>query len=219
MISIAALNVGGTTARGNLRSDPGGFTGTLALAGGGVDGTLAFAPVGNAQKIEAHLTASSAQLPRRACSAQRPDRRHHPAGRRADDADRRGRGAGAGDGRAQPCPAHRQRQPGQRLRPGARGTCRPARGRVRIRHARQCRARPHQPDRPRQYRAPGAGARASGGADPRRRRRLGAGADPAVASPAAGRRFRATAARGPRSTPSSPRCRWKCSISAGPTST
>ena len=63
VIAIAALNVGGTTARGNLRSDPGGFTGTLALAGGGVDGTLAFSPVGNSQKIEAHLAASSASFP------------------------------------------------------------------------------------------------------------------------------------------------------------
>ncbi|MBA2771170.1 MAG: translocation/assembly module TamB, partial [Sphingomonas sp.] len=62
-IAIAALDVGGTTARGNLRSDPGGFTGTLALAGGGVEGTLGFAPVGGAQKIEAHLAASSARFP------------------------------------------------------------------------------------------------------------------------------------------------------------
>ncbi|MBA2635484.1 MAG: translocation/assembly module TamB, partial [Sphingomonas sp.] len=62
-IAIAALNVGGTTASGNLRSDPGGFTGTLALAGGGLDGTLAFAPAGGAQKIEAHLAASSARFP------------------------------------------------------------------------------------------------------------------------------------------------------------
>ena len=62
-IAIAELNVGGTTARGNLRSDPGGFTGTLALAGGGVEGTLGFAPVGGAQKIEAHLAASSARFP------------------------------------------------------------------------------------------------------------------------------------------------------------
>ncbi|MBA3525456.1 MAG: translocation/assembly module TamB, partial [Sphingomonas sp.] len=63
VIAIAALDVGGTTARGNLRSDPGGFTGTLALAGGGLDGTLGFAPVGGAQKIEAHLAATSARFP------------------------------------------------------------------------------------------------------------------------------------------------------------
>ncbi len=62
-IAIAALNVGGTTASGNLRSDPGGFTGTLAVAGGGLDGSLAFAPVGDAQKIEAHLRASGVRFP------------------------------------------------------------------------------------------------------------------------------------------------------------
>ncbi len=32
VIAIAALNVSGTTARGDLRSDPGGFAGRLALA-------------------------------------------------------------------------------------------------------------------------------------------------------------------------------------------
>jgi translocation and assembly module TamB len=62
-IAIVALNVGGTTASGNLRSDPGGFTGTLAVAGGGLDGELAFAPVGDAQKIEAHLQASGVRFP------------------------------------------------------------------------------------------------------------------------------------------------------------
>ncbi len=62
-IAIAALNVGGSTASGNLRSDPGGFTGTLAIAGGGLDGTLAFAPSGNAQRIEAHLRAAGARFP------------------------------------------------------------------------------------------------------------------------------------------------------------
>jgi translocation and assembly module TamB len=62
-IAVAALNVGGTTATGTLRSDPGGFTGLLNLAGGGLDGTLGFAPVRGAQKIEAHLTAASARFP------------------------------------------------------------------------------------------------------------------------------------------------------------
>ncbi len=62
-IAIAELNVGGTTARGDLRSDPGGFTGTLAIAGGGLDGSLAFAPAGDAQRIEAHLRANNARFP------------------------------------------------------------------------------------------------------------------------------------------------------------
>jgi translocation and assembly module TamB len=63
IISIAALNVNGTRASGDLRADPGGFTGTLEVAGGGLDGTLAFSPVGDAQKIEAHLRASDARFP------------------------------------------------------------------------------------------------------------------------------------------------------------
>jgi translocation and assembly module TamB len=62
-IAIAALNVGGTTASGNLRSDPGGFSGTLSIAGGGLDGDLAFAPAGDAQRIEAHLRASGVRFP------------------------------------------------------------------------------------------------------------------------------------------------------------
>jgi translocation and assembly module TamB len=62
-IAIAALNVGGSTASGDLRSDPGGFTGALAVAGGGLDGNLGFAPVGGAQKIEAHLRASGVRFP------------------------------------------------------------------------------------------------------------------------------------------------------------
>ncbi|MEA1072999.1 translocation/assembly module TamB domain-containing protein [Sphingomonas sp. LY160] len=58
-IAIAALNVAGTTARGTMRSDPGGFSGLLRLAGGGLDGTLGFVPVAGSQKIEAHLTATN----------------------------------------------------------------------------------------------------------------------------------------------------------------
>ena len=63
IISIAALDVDGTRANGDLRADPGGFTGTLTVAGGGLDGTLGFSPVGEAQKIEAHLRASDAKFP------------------------------------------------------------------------------------------------------------------------------------------------------------
>lgn len=63
IVSIAALDVGGTRASGDLRADPGGFTGTLNLAGGGLDGTLGFSPVGDAQKIEAHLRANGAKFP------------------------------------------------------------------------------------------------------------------------------------------------------------
>ncbi|HEU5285791.1 MAG TPA: translocation/assembly module TamB domain-containing protein, partial [Sphingomicrobium sp.] len=61
-VAIAALDVGGSTASGNLRSDPGGFTGTLAISGD-LAGELAFAPAGDAQRIEAHLRASGARFP------------------------------------------------------------------------------------------------------------------------------------------------------------
>ena len=60
-ISIAALNVAGSVAHGDLRSDPGGFTGQLAISGG-LGGTLGFRPVGGSQLIEAHLTATDAHF-------------------------------------------------------------------------------------------------------------------------------------------------------------
>ena len=60
-ISIAALNVAGSVAHGDLRSDPGGFTGQLAVSGG-LGGTLGFRPVNGSQLIEAHLTATDAHF-------------------------------------------------------------------------------------------------------------------------------------------------------------
>ena len=63
IISIAALDAGGARARGDLRSDPGGFSGRLTLANGTLDGTLDFSPVQGAQRIEAHLTADGARFP------------------------------------------------------------------------------------------------------------------------------------------------------------
>ena len=63
IISITALDVSRAHANGDLRADPGGFTGTLAVAGGGLDGNLAFSPVGDAQKIEAHLSARGVHFP------------------------------------------------------------------------------------------------------------------------------------------------------------
>ena len=63
VISIAALEAGGAHASGDLRSDPGGFTGRLTLANGTLGGTLDFAPVSNAQKIEAHLVGNGAVFP------------------------------------------------------------------------------------------------------------------------------------------------------------
>lgn len=63
IISIAALDAGGAHASGDLRSDPGGFTGRLALANGTLGGTLDFSPSNGAQKIDAHLTANGASFP------------------------------------------------------------------------------------------------------------------------------------------------------------
>ena len=63
VISIASLDAGGARASGDLRSDPGGFTGRLTLANGTLGGTLDFRPAGEAQRIEAHLTANGARFP------------------------------------------------------------------------------------------------------------------------------------------------------------
>jgi translocation and assembly module TamB len=62
LIQVAALNASGTSASGMLRSDPGGFTGSLNVAGGGLEGRLLFNPVGTVQRIEAHLAANGARF-------------------------------------------------------------------------------------------------------------------------------------------------------------
>jgi translocation and assembly module TamB len=62
IIQVAALNVSGTRATGALRSDPGGFTGRLDVAGGGLDGRLVFNPVGERQRIAVNLAANDAQF-------------------------------------------------------------------------------------------------------------------------------------------------------------
>jgi len=72
VIAIAALDAGGAHATGRLRSDPGGFTGQLALTGG-IEGTLGFAPVHGAQRIDAHLTAENASFPMFAVKSGRVD--------------------------------------------------------------------------------------------------------------------------------------------------
>jgi translocation and assembly module TamB len=63
VIAIAALDAGGAHASGDLRSDPGGFSGRLTLANGTLGGTLDFSPAGQAQRIDAHLTANKASFP------------------------------------------------------------------------------------------------------------------------------------------------------------
>lgn len=61
-IRIDDLKVSGTTAKGSLRSLPGGFDGQLAVAGGGLDGALTFAPVGGNQQIAIDLRANGAKF-------------------------------------------------------------------------------------------------------------------------------------------------------------
>ena len=73
VIAIAALDAGGAHATGQLRSDPGGVRGRLTLAGGTLGGTLDFAPAGQAQRIDAHLTANGASFPAFAVRSGRAD--------------------------------------------------------------------------------------------------------------------------------------------------
>ncbi len=61
-IAIAALDVAGTRASGNVAVVDGGFNGRLAVAGGGISGELLFRPVGQIQRIEGHLAAKAATL-------------------------------------------------------------------------------------------------------------------------------------------------------------
>jgi translocation and assembly module TamB len=62
VIQVAALNVSGSRAAGSLRADPGGFTGRLDVAGGGLAGKLVFDPVGNVQRIAADLVADNVRF-------------------------------------------------------------------------------------------------------------------------------------------------------------
>ena len=61
-IAIAKLDVSGTRATGALQVVQGGFDGRLAVAGGGYDGELLFRPVGEHQRIEAHIAVAGARL-------------------------------------------------------------------------------------------------------------------------------------------------------------
>ncbi|MFL6727663.1 MAG: translocation/assembly module TamB domain-containing protein [Sphingomicrobium sp.] len=63
VIAIAALDAGGAHASGDLKSVPGGFLGRLVLANGTLGGTLDFSPAGQAQRIDAHVTATNAAFP------------------------------------------------------------------------------------------------------------------------------------------------------------
>ncbi|UVO51915.1 translocation/assembly module TamB domain-containing protein [Sphingomonas sp. SUN019] len=61
-IAVARLDVSGTRASGALDIVPGGFAGQLAVNGGGLTGTLDFAPQGDNQRIAAKLEARAATL-------------------------------------------------------------------------------------------------------------------------------------------------------------
>ncbi len=63
VIAVASLNAGGAHASGDLTSLPGGFRGRLTLANGSLGGTLDFSPAGQAQRIDAHVTAANADFP------------------------------------------------------------------------------------------------------------------------------------------------------------
>jgi translocation and assembly module TamB len=54
-IDIADIAVSGTHGRGSLRSDPGGFSGQIALDGGGIRGMIGFRPQGMIQRIEPNV--------------------------------------------------------------------------------------------------------------------------------------------------------------------
>jgi len=61
-IAIGALDVTGTRVSGDLAIVSGGFEGTLAVNGGGIAGTLPLRPMGDVQRIEAHLDFDHARL-------------------------------------------------------------------------------------------------------------------------------------------------------------
>jgi translocation and assembly module TamB len=60
---VAALDIGGITARGTLKPTPSGpVAGTMAVSGGGVEGTVRLAAQGAVQRMDAALTARTARL-------------------------------------------------------------------------------------------------------------------------------------------------------------
>ncbi|MFL6764685.1 MAG: translocation/assembly module TamB, partial [Sphingomicrobium sp.] len=63
VIAVASLDAGGAHASGELKSVTGGFLGRLVLANGTLGGTLDFSPAGQAQRIDAHVTAINANFP------------------------------------------------------------------------------------------------------------------------------------------------------------
>ena len=74
VIDVAALEVAGSTARGSLRADPGGFNGQLRLAGGPLGGTLDFSPLNGDQRIVAHVAVNNLNITEPAALAVRTGR-------------------------------------------------------------------------------------------------------------------------------------------------
>ncbi|PAX09712.1 translocation/assembly module TamB domain-containing protein [Sphingomonas lenta] len=62
VVAVQALDVAGTRANGNVAIVTGGFDGRLRVSGRGVSGGIALRPVGDVQRVEAHLEASGAQF-------------------------------------------------------------------------------------------------------------------------------------------------------------
>jgi translocation and assembly module TamB len=62
VIDLAELLVSGTRGQGSLRADPGGFTGRIDLAGGGITGSIGLSPQGTLQRIEPKLQFSRATI-------------------------------------------------------------------------------------------------------------------------------------------------------------
>ena len=61
-VDVTALDVTGTRASGRLAIVPGGFDGTLRVAGGGYAGPVLFRTVGSAQQVEVHLDLTAARI-------------------------------------------------------------------------------------------------------------------------------------------------------------
>lgn len=62
VIAVAALDVAGTRATGVLTNVPGGFSGSLEIAGGGLSGQIGFDVPGEVQRIRAELSARNARF-------------------------------------------------------------------------------------------------------------------------------------------------------------
>jgi translocation and assembly module TamB len=61
-IELADIAVTGTHGKGRLVSGPGGFSGRIDLAGGGINGFVGFAPQGAIQRIDPHLALANATI-------------------------------------------------------------------------------------------------------------------------------------------------------------